>query len=236
MLGLPSPGRVLDVGSGTGVALLPAVKAVGPGGLVVGLDPSVEMLRIAQSKKLTPLVVAEVPGVPFANGTFDVVLANFVVSHFTHYDVALVDMVRVLRRGGQLGVTAWGPSQSVYSEVWREVAGSFVSKDLLLDASRQGVPWAWEEWFSEPIHVREALQDAGLIKVKVRRREYRTVMSVAAYLIARETSLQGRFMRQTLTKAQWKHFQESAAEEFRSRFGDSIRYTGEVHLAVSTRP
>jgi hypothetical protein len=165
-----------------------------------------------------------------------VVLANFVVSHFTHYDVALVDMVRVLRRGGQLGVTAWGPSQSVYSEVWREVAGSFVSKDLLLDASRQGVPWAWEEWFSEPIHVREALQDAGLIKVKVRRREYRTVMSVAAYLIARETSLQGRFMRQTLTKAQWKHFQESAAEEFRSRFGDSIRYTGEVHLAVSTRP
>ncbi len=234
MLGLPSRGRVLDVGTGTGVALLAAVQAVGPAGLVLGLDPSAEMLRIARSKGGSPLVVGEVPGVPFADGTFDAVLANFVVSHFPEYDAALFDMVRVLQPGGQLGVTAWGATRSEFSRVWQEVAESFVSKELLLEAGRQGPPW--EQWFSDPVHLRQALRDAGLISVKLRNGKYKTVMSVAAYLVTREISLQGRFMHQTLSPAGWKRFRASVAEEFRSRFGGSITYPGEAHLAVGTRP
>ncbi len=87
-----------------------------------------------------------------------------------------------------------------------DIAESFVSKDLLSDAVRQGLPW--EEWFSDPVHLREALQDAGLINVAVERREYRVTMSVADYLSNRETSLQGRFMRQVLDEAQWEQFRE----------------------------
>lgn len=234
MLGLPSRSKVLDVGTGTGVALLPAMNAVGPAGLVLGLDPSVGMLHVAQRKGLSPLVVGEVPGVPFADGTFDAVLANFVLSHFIQYDAALLDMVRVLQPGGQLGVTAWGASRSEFSQVWQEVAESFVSKELLLDAGRQGPPW--EQRFSDPVHLRQALRDGGLINVQLRRGKHKVVMSVAAYLITREISLQGRFMRQTLTRAQWKRFRASVAEEFGSRFGESITYASEAHLGVGTRP
>lgn len=234
MLGLPSLGRVLDVGTGTGVALVPAMNAVGPEGVVLGLDPSVGMLRAAQRKGLCPLAVGEVPGVPFADGTFDAVLANFVLSHCTQYDAALLDMVRVLQAGGRLGVTAWGAYRSEFSQVWQQVAESFVSEELLLDAGSRGP--RWEQWFSDPVHLQEALRDAGLINVKLRSGECKTAMSVAAYLVTREISLQGRFMRETLSPAQWKRFRASVAEEFRSRFGESITYTGEAHLAVGTRP
>jgi len=234
ILDVPSPGRVLDVGTGTGAALPPAIKAVGPAGLVVGLDPSLGMLRVAQSKGGSPLVVGEVPGLPFADRSFDGVLANFVLSHFSQYDAGLSDMVRVLQPGGQLAVTAWGAPRSQYGQAWQQVAESFVSKEQLLEAGRQGIPW--EQWFMDPVHLREALGDAGLVKVRLRSSEYQAVMSVADYLLAAEVSLKGRFMHQTLTSAQWKRFRAAVAEEFRGRFGESITYASEVHLAVGTKP
>jgi len=234
MLGLPPGGLALDVGTGTGVAALPALKAVGPEGVVVGLDPSLEMLRLAQGKGLSQLVAGEVPGLPFPDGTIDGMLANFVLSHFTRYETALFDMVRILRPGGRLGVTAWGASQSEFSRIWQDIAESFVSKDLLSDAIRQGLPW--EEWFSDPVHLREALQDAGLISVDVRRREYRVTMSVTDYLSNRENSVKARSMRQILDEARWQQFRERVAAEFRSRFRDPIEYTNDAHLAVGIKP
>ncbi len=234
MLGLPPGGLALDIGTGTGVAALPALKAVGSEGVVVGLDPSLEMLRLAQGKGVSQLVAGEVPGLPFPDGTFDGMLANFVLSHFTRYETALFDMVRVLRPGGKLGVTAWGTSQSKFSQVWRDIAESFVSKDLLRDAVRQAIPW--EEWFSDPVHLREALQDAGLISLYVGRREYRVTMSVADYLSNRENSMKARFMRQMLDEAQWEQFRERVTAEFRSRFRDPSEYTNDAYLSVGIKP
>ncbi|NIN67609.1 MAG: methyltransferase domain-containing protein [Anaerolineae bacterium] len=119
MLRLPPGGLALDVGTGTGVAALPALKAVGPEGVVVGLDSSLEMLRLARGKSVSYLVTGEVPGLPFPDGTVDGMLASFVLSHFTCYETALFDMVRVLRPGGRLGVTAWGASRSEFGRVCR---------------------------------------------------------------------------------------------------------------------
>jgi ubiquinone/menaquinone biosynthesis C-methylase UbiE len=178
-------------------------------------------------------VLGEVPGVPFADGSYDAVLASFVVSHLTEYGAGLGEIVRVLRPGGRLGVTAWGPPLSEYGQLWQEVAESFVDRGLLLDAARQGVPW--EQWFTDPVHLRQALGDAGLINVELRRGEYKVTMTVAAYLMALEISLKGKAMRQTLTAAEWKRFRTTVADEFRTRFGESISYTAQAHLAVGTR-
>ncbi len=47
-LGLAPGGVVLDVGCGTGRALSPLRVAVGPGGLVIGVDVTAEMLAEAR--------------------------------------------------------------------------------------------------------------------------------------------------------------------------------------------
>src|SRR5205807_1146554 len=62
----PAGGRVLDVGTGTGIALELARAAVGDDGLAVGVDLSVAMLR--QARKLRPslsVAAADAVDLPF---------------------------------------------------------------------------------------------------------------------------------------------------------------------------
>jgi ubiquinone/menaquinone biosynthesis C-methylase UbiE len=97
--GLPAAGRILDIGTGTGIAARLAIELAHPGTIVVGLDPSLEMLRVARSHDLLCLAVGAVPGLPYPDAAFDRILANFVLSHLTSYRTALLDIVRVLRPG-----------------------------------------------------------------------------------------------------------------------------------------
>jgi ubiquinone/menaquinone biosynthesis C-methylase UbiE len=103
LLALPAGARVLDAGTGTGEAALAVVK---PAGRAVGLHPSMQMLRLARRKGLTWLVCGVAPGLPFPDGVFDGVLANFVLNHVASYEAALADMVRVLRPGGRMAASA----------------------------------------------------------------------------------------------------------------------------------
>src|SRR5437867_10568657 len=71
--------RVLDVGSGTGAAAIPAADAVGTAGSVVAVDASIEMLGQLKRKDKCCVAVAKVPELPFADCWFDIVTASFVV-------------------------------------------------------------------------------------------------------------------------------------------------------------
>jgi ubiquinone/menaquinone biosynthesis C-methylase UbiE len=89
-------GRVLDVGTGTGLTAGLARAAVGSHGIVVGVDPSTGMLHLARARRRIITVAAITPGLPFSDASFDAVVANFVISHFPDLDQGLADMVRVL--------------------------------------------------------------------------------------------------------------------------------------------
>ena len=99
LLRLPTPGRMLDAGGGTGrVAsrLLPMV-----GSLVVN-DLSAPMLARAQAKGTLRPVQSDVERLPFADGCFSRVFAVDAFHHFSDHQAAVRELVRVLSPHGRL--------------------------------------------------------------------------------------------------------------------------------------
>jgi len=133
----PPEGILLDVGTGTGVCAAIARQCIAPAGTVIGVDRSLGMLRVAKQKGLA--VAGLVPGLPFRDGIFDAELASFVLSHFRSYQIALLDMVRILKPGGKLGVTTWCVNKTNCRQLWQETAESFVGKEELARASREAL-------------------------------------------------------------------------------------------------
>ncbi|MGH2740723.1 MAG: class I SAM-dependent methyltransferase, partial [Actinomycetota bacterium] len=231
----PPGGRVLDIGTGTGIALTPAAGAVGEGGVVVGLDPSREMLRQARLARVPgSLVGGEAIDLPFRDETFDAAVGNFVLSHFTKHETALHDMVRVLRRGGRLGLTAWVVAEDEFGRVWREQAEAVVGKDLYQDAVARALPS--ERRVSDPDRMTEALRGAGLRDVDIQRRDYRFEMTVDEYLAAQKVRLGARALHRIMGDAVWERFREQVSEEFHRRFRDPIGDTQEVLFGIGTKP
>lgn len=86
------PGRVLDLGSGTGAAL-----PVLAGRVVVALDPVAEMLGLSE---VHSRVVAVGEKLPFPDQSFDGVFSAYVFRNLTSVDETLAEIYRVLRPGG----------------------------------------------------------------------------------------------------------------------------------------
>lgn len=107
-----SPGeRVLDVGCGSGVVTRAIAERTGRAGSVVGLDPSVELLKIARAHArdaglggTIDFQEGDCRDLVFADASFDVVVAATVLAHVPEAEKALPEMVRVARAGGRVGV------------------------------------------------------------------------------------------------------------------------------------
>lgn len=103
--------RVLDVGTGSGIAARYAAAAVGPTGQVIGVDLSEGMVRSAQDTARQQGVAnvefrrmnAEMLDLPSAS--FDAVLSLCAPAHFPNLPKALAEMSRVLAPGCRLVVS-----------------------------------------------------------------------------------------------------------------------------------
>jgi ubiquinone/menaquinone biosynthesis C-methylase UbiE len=101
--------RVIDVGCGTGKVPIVAAKIVLPGGKVIGVDASAEMIVIARKRARHADVDVEfrraaMEDLPFPDGSFDVVLSCQALHHVPREAKfqALSEMWRILRPGGRL--------------------------------------------------------------------------------------------------------------------------------------
>jgi SAM-dependent methyltransferase len=102
---------ILDVGCGTGVVAITAARA---GARVRGLDLTPELLVRARESAQTAGVEAEfregdAEALPFGDAAFDVVLSQFGHMFAPRPEVAVAEMLRVLKPGGTLAFATWPP-------------------------------------------------------------------------------------------------------------------------------
>ncbi|AVV46193.1 SAM-dependent methyltransferase [Streptomyces sp. P3] len=106
-LGLREGDRVLDAGCGTGRALTPLRAAVGPSGVVVGVDLTPAMLEAAVRAgrdRDGRLVLADVTALPLRSGSLDAVFGAGLVAHLPRPAENLRELARVVRPGGILAL------------------------------------------------------------------------------------------------------------------------------------
>ncbi len=123
-LGAIDPGMaVIDIGCGAGVDTLFAALMVGPGGRVVGIDITPEMVERAKAN----LNQMKLPNVSFYQASaeqldfppegFDVAISNGVLNLVVNKERALAEIYKVLKPGGRLmladQVLTGDPPQSI---------------------------------------------------------------------------------------------------------------------------
>ena len=112
--------HVIDVGTGAG-ALLPAIERSAPTALIVGVDRSQGMLRLAKEKHSSPLALMDVQKLALPTNRFEVAVVAFVLFHLPHPERCLAEVNRVLKPGGAVGTVTWGSeNQPLASDIWDE--------------------------------------------------------------------------------------------------------------------
>lgn len=131
---------VLDIGPGNGTYTVAAARQAGPEGKVYAVDIEPRMIARVQQKAADEGVenidarLADVYGMPFPNGMFDVITMITVLGEIPQPERALVECHRVLKPDGTLAISEFMPDPDYKrpSTLQREVeATGFHFKEML---------------------------------------------------------------------------------------------------------
>lgn len=111
-------GRLLDVGCGTG-DLVGAASARGVD--AYGVDADAESLALASRSVPGRLCRGTLPHLPFADGSFGTVTANFVINHLREPHSAAKELARVTAPGGRVVATIWPVERTDWGALMADV-------------------------------------------------------------------------------------------------------------------
>lgn len=100
--GLMAGMQHLDVAVGTGAVARSAVDIVGESGKVIGLDPSIGMLRQTVAALKLSVIQGVAERLPFPGARFDFLSMGYALRHVTDLGVTFAEYQRVLKPGGAL--------------------------------------------------------------------------------------------------------------------------------------
>lgn len=149
--------RVLDVGTGTGIA---AAAARGAGRNVVGIDAAEGMLTLARREAPdVTFVQMDFHHLSFADASFDVVLATHSLLFADDQAEALREWRRVVRPGGRLSLSVPGPEgvapSAIYGGIYaRHGIGTAGRYPTLAELARRAREAGWSDVVAEadPAH------------------------------------------------------------------------------------
>ena len=102
---------VLDLGSGGGIDVILSAKRVGPTGIAYGLDMTDEMLALAQQNARDAgvsnahFLKGVIEQIPLPADSVDVVISNCVINLSVDKPAVLIEIARVLKPGGRIGIS-----------------------------------------------------------------------------------------------------------------------------------
>jgi arsenite methyltransferase len=138
---------VVDLGSGGGLDCFLSAQKVGPGGRVIGVDMTPEMIEKARANaaRIGAANVEFRPGqienIPLADGEADVVISNCVINLSPDKPAVFREMFRVLRPGGRVAVSdivTRGPMSPLVAKSLESWAGC-VAGALDVEEYRRGL-------------------------------------------------------------------------------------------------
>lgn len=116
--------RVLDVAAGNGNATLAAARRFAHVTSTDYVPALLEKGRERARAEVLPVTfqVADAEALPFEDGTFDVALSTFGVMFAPDHRKTASELLRVVRRGGRIGMANWTPA-GVIGRLFKVIAG-----------------------------------------------------------------------------------------------------------------
>jgi len=160
-LQLPAGARVLDVPCGTGASAIPAAQAVGPDGFVLACDVAERMLARARDKaarlnlRQMDFRHADMRALGEPDASFDAVVCVFGVFFVPDMAAQVRTLWRLVKPGGQLAITTWGPR--LFSPAVERLEAAIAAERP--DLAMNGHPW---DRLTEPAGLSTLLREAGI--------------------------------------------------------------------------
>ncbi|WP_454051926.1 class I SAM-dependent methyltransferase [Clostridium sp. Marseille-Q7071] len=159
--------KVLDIGMGRGASLFATISKIGEDGHAIGIDISEVMVSetykdiLKQHIENAEVIKMNAENLDFDNNSFDNVICGFGIGYLLFSDNKLNDVLRVLKKDGQVGFSIWGVQED---QKWLT---EIVNKYLNIDSSNENsnkksnIPQ-----FNTLDGAKKVLEDSGFRNVK----------------------------------------------------------------------
>jgi len=232
---------VLDVAGGAGEPSLTIADVVGPEGSVTCTDGVAEMVDAAraeaQRRGITNVQFRQclADSLPFADGSFDVVVSRLGVMLFPDPAGAMREMLRVLKPGGRLAFAVWGKSEvNPFCYLVTRVMDQHVKSP----AADPDAPNAFR--FAEPGKLTRVMTEAGAVDVEEGAVKFDIAAPISPQQFWTMRSKMSDTLREKLNKlsadeqAQIAIEVEQAVQEFFP--GNQMKFPAQLIVATGNKP